>query len=295
MMGVERAVLRAEVVRDGRTTLLEAQLAPGQRDLVQRNRQRVTRVRELLETFQVTIFSPDDLVLVKGGPAERRDYLDDVLVSAFPKHATLRQGVDRVLRQRATLLRQAGGRLTGEIAATLDVWDAQLAELGTELTEERRNLVDELEPEADGAFRRVTGLTGPLSLRYQPSYTGALADALVAARGEDVRRGVTSVGPHRDELVLEVGTLDARTRLSQGRQRGVTLALRLAAHAVVGRHAGSDPILLLDDAFSELDAATSASLVRELPAGQAILTTAGALPADLAPRRVLRLNGGRLQ
>lgn len=262
--------------------------------MIQRNRQRVTRVRELLETFRITVFSPDDLALVKGGPAERRRYLDDVLVAAAPKYAALRQNVDRILRQRGVLLRQAGGRLTADIAATLDVWDEQLIAAGAELTSAREELTMELDPHAAGAFSRLTKLPGTLSLRYERSYAGEYADALVASRGEDLKRQTTNVGPHRDELVIALGDLDARSRLSQGRQRAVTLALRLASHEVVTEHSGTRPLLLLDDAFSELDDQTAAALVTELPVGQAILTTAGAVPEALHPNVLRRLEEGAL-
>lgn len=286
------AIIRAEIEDIGRSTLLEAAISPPKRDVIQRNRQRVTRVRELLETFRITVFSPDDLVLVKGGPAERRRYLDDVLVSAQPKYASTRQNLDRTLRQRSVLLRQASGKLSTEIAATLDVWDHQLVLSGGELTEAREMLVDELNPHVARAFSRLTKLTGTLSLRYERSYVGNFADALAKSRSDDLKRQITNVGPHRDELVIMLGDLDARSRLSQGRQRAVTLALRLASHEVVTSHSGTRPLLLLDDAFSELDDQTATALISELPDGQAILTTAGTVPSALHPNVVRRLEAG---
>lgn len=287
-------MLRGEFEEQGRTTLIEAAISPPRRDVVQRNRQRITRVRDLLETFRVTVFSPDDLVLVKGGPAERRRYLDDVLIAAYPKYAVLRQNVDRILRQRGVLLRQANGRLTSEIEATLDVWDSQLIVAGAELTTAREELVDALGPHASGAFSRLTKLPGTLSLTYERSYSGTFASALAASRAEDLKRFTTNVGPHRDELIIQLEDLDARSRLSQGRQRAATLALRLAAHEVVTEIGGSRPLLLLDDAFSELDEQTTAALVVEFPEGQSILTTAGPLPAGLEPRVTRHLAAGAL-
>ena len=117
-------------------------------------------------------------------------------------------------------------------------------------------------------------------------------DALERARSDDLRRGVTTVGPHRDDLVVRFRGLDARTSLSQGRQRAVTLALRLASHSVIGTAAGADPLLLLDDAFSELDARTAEALASELPPGQAVLTTAGPLPNAIRPEVIQRLVDG---
>lgn len=288
------AVLRGEFEEFGRTTLIEAAISPPRRDVVQRNRQRITRVRDLLETFRVTVFSPDDLVLVKGGPAERRRYLDEVLVAAYPKHAALRQNLERILRQRGVLLRQAGGRLSSEIAATLDVWDSQLIAAGTELTGAREELVNALGPHVSGAFSRLTKLPGTLTLTYERSYSGSFDVALAASRAEDLKRLTTNVGPHRDELIIRLGDLDARSRLSQGRQRAVTLSLRLGAHEVVTEVSGSRPLLLLDDAFSELDEQTTSALVVELPEGQSILTTAGPLPPGLEPQVTRHLDSGML-
>jgi DNA replication and repair protein RecF len=243
----------------------------------------------------VTVFSPDDLSLVKGGPAERRRYLDDVLVSAFPRHATLRQNLDRILRQRGVLLRQAGGRRTSDIEATLDVWDQQLVGASDELTIARQQLVTELNPWVRDAFSRLTKLPESLELTYELSYNGDFRAALLLARADDLKRQTTGIGPHRDEVAITLGDLDARSRLSQGRQRAVTLALRLASHEVVTHHVGSRPLLLLDDAFSELDEETASALVRELPEGQAVLTTAGPLPVGLAPAVTRILQQGELR
>src|SRR5207237_5582271 len=129
-VGAESAVVRAEGEREGRSLLIEASLPRVGRDRVLVNRQPLRRARDLVGYLRVSVFSPDDLALVKGGPAERRRYLDDTLVALHPKNDVLQGDLDRVLRQRNTLLKQAGGRLTDEVAATLDVWDAKLASLG---------------------------------------------------------------------------------------------------------------------------------------------------------------------
>jgi DNA replication and repair protein RecF len=292
--GCSRAVLRAETGREGRRALVEIELQPGGRDTVQLNRRRVARAEELSEALLVTVFAPDDMVLVKGGPAERRGYLDDVLAAVSPRGAQLRRTLERVLRQRGTLLRQAGGRMTPDVATTLDVWDAQLAEAGTALAVAREDLAGRLEPYAATAFGHFAPAAGPIRLAYVRSWTGELAAALAAAREDDLRRAVTTVGPHRDELEIVAGELDARTRLSQGRQRCVTLALRLASHELVASVVGTRPVLLLDDAFSELDPPTAAALLERLPAGQAILTTAGVPPPGASPARVVRFAGGSL-
>jgi DNA replication and repair protein RecF len=302
-LGAERAVVRAEGERDGRRLLVEAELAGtgtgldrrGVRTRVQVNRQRLSRARDLLGALRVTVFSPDDLVLVKGGPGERRRLLDDALVALSPRNDAVRSDVDRVLRQRNALLRQAGGRLSPDIASTLDVWDAKLVQHGEALARARVDLVARLEPELGKAYDQVASAAADVQVAYEaPWMAGGLAAALAAARQEEVRRGVSLVGPHRDELVLRLGGLPARTHASQGEQRSLALALRLAAHAVVAEAVATPPVLLLDDVFSELDPDRSAALLAHLPPGQAVLTTAGPLPAEARPELVLAVAAGRV-
>ncbi len=292
--GSSQAVIRVETATDDRTELVEIEIDRDRRDRVLRNHHRPRRNAELLETLRVTVFTPDDLALVKGGPQYRREYLDNALVAAHPRRLELRQNVERILRQRASLLRQAGGFLGRDIASSLDVWDAQLAAAGEELIRARESLLQEIVPLADKAFRDLTRADDPLVLAYLRSFGGELADALKTSRDEDVRRQVTTIGPHRDDVEVRVGTLDARTRVSQGRQRCATLALRLAAHGAVTASAKTSPVLLLDDAFSELDEQTAEALFHELPPGQALLTTAGPLPPGADPAIVIRVANGRL-
>lgn len=294
--GCASAVVRAEGDRDGRSLLVEAEIALRGRDRVLVNRQPLKRTRDLLGALRVTVFAPDDLVLVKGGPAERRRYLDDLLVALHPRNDGLCADVERVLRQRGALLRQAGGRLTAEVASTLDVWDAKLAEAGSALVAARSELVAALEPEVGKAYDQVAAGVADVRVVYERSWSawGSLAEALAAARADDVRRGVTTVGPHRDEVVLSLGALPARTHASQGEQRSLALALRLAGHALVTETTGSAPVLLLDDVFSELDPQRTEALVAHLPTGQALLTTAGPLPAGVRPAATVRVDGGMI-
>lgn len=288
--------MRLEAPPPPRRALIEVEIVPGRHDQAFLNRQRVVRGADLAAAFQVTVFAPDDLALVKGPPERRRDFLDDLLEASDGRLGYLRRRVERALRQRANLLKQAGGRASTAVLASLDVWDAQLAQLGEALTAERERVAKTLEPAVGAALDRLAGADlGVLELSYERSYEGCLADALVRARAEDLRRGVSTLGPHRDELVVRVGGLDARTRLSQGRQRALTLALRLAAHDLVTAARGSAPVLLLDDAFSELDDRTARALVTALPPGQAILTTAGPLPTGADPSLVVRLVDGRIR
>jgi DNA replication and repair protein RecF len=292
--GAATAVLRAEIVQgDGREVLMEAELPRTGRPRVQVNRQRLLRVRDLVGTVQASVFSPDDLALVKGGPGERRRFLDTTLVMLQRKNDALRTDLERILRQRNTLLRQAGGRLTPEIAITLDVWDAKLAAVGDALGVARAELVTELEPLVAKAYATIAGESPDVRLTYAPAWrrTG-MAAALAAGRNDDVRRQATLVGPHRDDVEIDVRDLPARFQASQGEQRTLALALRLAAHTAITTRIGAAPLLLLDDVFSELDADRAAALVTHLPVGQVVITTAGPLPpAARAGRRVVVRDG----
>jgi DNA replication and repair protein RecF len=293
--GAEQAIVRAEIDEAGRRSLLEAELRAVGRDRVLVNRQPLRRARDLLGTVRVTVFSPDDLALVKGGPAERRRLLDDTLVACAPRHDATRADLDRILRQRTTLLKQASGRLTPDVEATLDVWDAKLAEVGEVLGAARAKLVERLEPVVAKAYDDVASTAAQVTLTYDaPWRAEGLAAALAAARADDLRRAVTTVGPHRDELALSINGMPARTHASQGEQRSLALALRLGTHSVVTDTTGAAPILLLDDVFSELDPDRSAALVLHLPPGQALLTTAGPLPPSVEPERTVQVRRGRI-
>jgi DNA replication and repair protein RecF len=256
------------------------------------NRQRLERTRDLLGVLRVTVFSPDDLALVKGGPAERRRFLDDALVALAVKYDAIRLELDRILRQRNTLLRQVGGRLDADAETTLDVWDSRLVTTGEQLGRARAALVERAAPYVTGAYAKLAP-DGDVSLGYAPPWRASgLATALAAARGDDVRRGVSTVGPHRDELDLTIDGMPARTHASQGEQRTLALALRLGVHDLVAERSGSTPVLVLDDVLSELDAQRGSALLRLLPDGQIVITTAGTIPAAAVPERVIRIEGG---
>ncbi len=293
--GAERAVVRGEAERDGRELLLEAELAGGGRNRASVNRQPLRRARDLLGALRVTVFSPDDLALVKAGPSERRRYLDDALVALHPRNDGVRADLDRVLRQRNALLKQAGGRSSPEVEVTLDVWDVKLAATGEALAAARRSLLSELVPALGIAYTEVAQRDVALEAVYAPAWAamdGGLAGALAAGRREDLRRGLSLVGPHRDELELRIAGLPARTHASQGEQRSLALALRLAAHRVVAAATGTPPVLLLDDVFSELDPERSHALLAHLPPGQTILSTAGPLPPGADPDHTIAVHDG---
>jgi DNA replication and repair protein RecF len=295
-VGAGCAVVRAEARRDQRQLLIEAELRPAGRDRVQVNRQPLRRARDLLGAMIVTVFAPDDLSLVKAGPQGRREYLDDLLVAVQPRHDALRADFDRILRQRNALLKQAGGnpRPAADVVVTLDVWDQKLATTGEALVTAREAILGQLSPHVAAGYDRVADRAADVKLVYQRSWPGSLAGALALARPDDLRRGVSTVGPHRDDLMASIGGLPSRTHASQGEQRSLALALRLAGHRVVEEATGSQPVLLLDDVFSELDPDRSEALLASLPEGQSILTSAGTLPASAQPELMVRIEDGKL-
>ena len=295
--GADQAIIRCEIEGDdGREILIECELARAGRNRIQVNRQRVKRTRDLAGALVVTVFSPHDLELLKGGPSLRRRWIDDALVALRPRHAALRTDLDRILRQRNAVLRQSRGRLTDEIAITLDVWDAKLAGLGDELRRERQSLLASIGPRMATAYDEVASHPADVHVTYESSWDdGPLAEALASARTNDLRRGASTVGPHRDELAVSIGGLAARTHASQGEQRALALAMRLAADAELRQSGDVTPVLLLDDVFSELDSSRAAALLRALPPGQRILTTASGLPPMAVPDRVLRVHDGSVE
>ena len=323
--GASYAVVRALAERDGRELLVEAQIQPSGRSRVLVNRQPLRRARDLLGSLRVSVFTPDDLAIVKDGPGERRRFLDDALVGLHPHNDARRGAVDKVLRQRNALLKQTAGRLDEAAAFTLDVWDAKLAEAGAALAAARLDLLARMVPVLGATYDALARRPAQVEARYEAAWlppagpapgvvggggpdepplaagpaeadmAAALAGALAEARRDDVRRGVSTVGPHRDEVALSIGGAPARTQASQGEQRTLALALRLAVHNVVTAAVESPPVLLLDDVFSELDPERSAALLAHLPAGQTLLTTASSLPPDAHPERVLRIVDGHLE
>ena len=296
--GADKAIVRAEGERDDRPVLIELELGRG-RTRAQVNRQRLKRGRDLLGALRISVFAPDDLALIKEGPSIRRDYLDDTLVALDPSTDALFRDLDRILKQRNALLRQCQGtapdRLDESTEVTLDVWDDKFGSVGTRVAERREALVDQLAPLVQDSYDLLAGGDRqPVDATYVRSWGDEpLADAVAGSRGVDLRRGVTTIGPHRDELDLRLNRLASRTEASQGEQRTLALALRLAAHRLVADTIGEPPLLLLDDVLSELDVDRADALLANLPPGQTVITSATELPEGTKPDRILRHDGTR--
>lgn len=289
----QQAIVRAQGSRENRSLLIESEISRTGRGRAFLNKQRVTKRRDLFEALRVSVFSPDDLELVKEGPQLRRDYLDSTLVAQRPALDTLRSEYERILKQRNALLRQANGRRSEDIEITLSVWDEKLTQTGEALANARQQLLNVLLPYVQKAYDDVAQQHVEINIIYDaPWQHVGLQKAIEEKRDEEFRRGISLVGPHRDDVSILLAGLLSRTQASQGEQRSIALALRLAAHRLVADTIGSPPILLLDDVFSELDPVRSAALLHHLPAGQTILTSATGLPEGSSADLVLSVTPG---
>jgi DNA replication and repair protein RecF len=322
--GAERALVRAVVVREGREATLEVEINPGRSNRARVNRSPLPRPRDLLGLVRTVVFSPEDLTLVKGDPSERRRFLDDLLVLRTPRLAGVRSDYDRVLRQRNSLLKTAAAARRGSdgettALSTLEVWNAHLARTGAELLAERLALVEALRPYLGKAYETVArgasrddaeidyrasfelpdGVVEDVS--HDPSRTDSLVEALLEAladrRSDELDRGVSLVGPHRDDLVLGLGTPESRLPVkgyaSHGESWSFALALRLASYDLL-RADGDDPILILDDVFAELDTERRGQLADLVSGAEQVLVTAAVaadVPESLAGVRYAVGNG----
>ncbi|WP_269855389.1 DNA replication/repair protein RecF [Streptomyces sp. RPT161] len=304
-LGAERAVVRASVVHGDRQQLVELEINPGRANRARINRSSQVRPRDVLGIVRTVLFAPEDLALVKGDPGERRRFLDELITARAPRMAGVRQDYDRVLRQRNTLLKSAalarrhGGRSMD--MSTLDVWDQHLARSGAELLAQRLDLIAALLPLADKAYEQLAPGGGPIGFEYRNSageteattrdelYEALLA-ALAGVRGQEIERGVTLVGPHRDDLLLNLGRLPAKGYASHGESWSYALALRLASYDLLRAEGGpgGEPVLVLDDVFAELDARRRDRLAELVAPGEQVLVTAAVdddVPGVLAGAR----------
>jgi DNA replication and repair protein RecF len=298
-LGAERAIIRASVSRDERQTLVELELNPGKANRARINRAPVPRAREVLGLLRTVLFAPEDLALVKGDPAERRRFLDDLLVARTPRYAGVRADYDRVLKQRNALLKSSfNARRGGGDLATLDVWDAHLSKAGAELLAGRIELVEALTPRVDKSYDAIADSGGPAVIDYKCSLgpdvplvvdrdllAAALLSELSRMRPAELERGVSLVGPHRDDLTLALGELPAKGYASHGECWSYALALRLASYDLLredgdGVAGGGDPVLVLDDVFAELDSRRRDRLAELVATADQVLVTA-AVPGDV--------------
>ena len=294
--GASSAIVRASIVQGARELNVDVSIEPGKANRARLGGSPTRRARDIIGALRMVMFAPEDLALVRGEPTERRRYLDDLLVARRPRFAGVRADYDRVLKQRNALLRTAYlARKTGAGSrdlSTLEVWDTHLAEHGAELLGARIELCAELAPYVAKAYEAVSAGVGAATMTYRSTLAdgGALTadraalvqrltDALLTARQDEIDRGTTLVGPHRDDVVLTLGDLPAKGYASHGESWSFALALRLAGYDLL-RADGIEPVLALDDVFAELDAGRRDRLA-ELVGGASQLIVTCAVAADV--------------
>ena len=293
--GTERAIVRADLVRDDQSLQIEVEIATGRANKARINKSPVPRTRDILGLLRTVTFAPEDLALVKGDPSERRRFLDDLLVQRLPRLAGTRADYDRVLKQRNALLKSAGSaRRTNpdDVSRTLEVWDEQVASLGAEITVARRELVDLLRPRVASAYAELIDAGDTVGMDYATSAEDLPTDDVAAARTglleamalrrkDELDRGLTLVGPHRDDVLLSLGPAPIKGYASHGESWSAALALRLASYDLLTDESAA-PVLILDDVFAELDASRRAHLAGRVAGAPQVLITAAV--ADDVPR-----------
>jgi DNA replication and repair protein RecF len=307
--GAARAVVSTIVVNEGRELAVDLEITSGRANKARLNRSPVRSPREVLGVLRAVLFAPEDLALVRGDPGERRRYLDELATTRRPAIAGVRADYDKVVRQRTALLKTAAGARFrgGDRGAldTLDVWDGHLAAHGAQLLAARVELVTALAPEVEKAYQLLAPSSRPAAIRYRSGveaieaevtagggsvefYEAALLDELARRRSAELERGVCLVGPHRDDLELRLGDQPAKGFASHGESWSMALGLRLAAYELL-RSDDTDPVLLLDDVFAELDAARRAALAHVAATAEQVLVTAAVaddIPPDWDARRI---------
>jgi DNA replication and repair protein RecF len=318
--GAIRAVVRAKVVAgldDPRQLTLELEINPGKANRAKLNRSPLRQAREIVGVLRTVLFSPVDIAIVKGDPSERRRFLDDLIVARWPRLAGVRADYERILKQRNTLLKSLSGRFRGgappaDSEATLEVWDTHLARTGGELLEARLVTLADLAPHVSKAYADIAPTNNDAAAEYrasvdldatrdadQPTARANLSAALTAGmaerRAEEIQRGVSLVGPHRDDIVLSLGLLPAKGYASHGESWSFALALRLGGFHLL-RADGVEPVLMLDDVFAELDSIRRERLASAVRVAEQVFVTAavGADVPELLAGQRFRVAGGEV-
>lgn len=313
--GSESAIMRARVQRsvdDDRIISVELEIATGRSAVAHLNRAPVQRTRDIVGALRTVVFSPVDLTIVRGDPSDRRAWLDSLVVTRWPRMAGVKQDFDRILKQRNALLKSMSGRSMrpgGENSeSTLEVWNEQLALIGAELLHARLDTLTDVLPHAQEAYETIAPVNNLIDIRYRASVDldgvasatdvrTALAESLLVAfqqrRSDEIQRGVTLSGPHRDDVELFIGELPAKGYASHGESWSLALALRLGGFQLV-RDEGTEPVLVLDDVFAELDTSRRERLASAIVDAEQVLITAavGADVPDFPSQRRFKVLAG---
>jgi DNA replication and repair protein RecF len=326
--GTNHAMVRARIVRGSQVTAVELELNSGRANRARINRANPVRARDALGICRTVLFAPEDLALVKGDPSSRRRFIDDLLVTLVPHHAATRSDYDRVLKQRNALLKsaRASGRFSAAHESTLEVWDQHMAAAGAQLLRARLDALRRLQPHLQSAYAQLTDGTKAASAVYRSTLQTVLSDdgavesgaepvedlydlavpelaeryiaAFAAHRKKELERGLSLVGPHRDEIELVLGQAPAKGYASHGETWSMALSLRLASYYLLcddDPSPGATPVLILDDVFAELDVQRRRKLAAIVTGAEQVLVTAavpGDVPEQLAGRQVTVVPGG---
>ena len=298
--GAESAILRARVQAsrgDERLITLELEVTTGRSNVARLNRAPLARPRDLIGALRTVVFSPIDLAIVRGDPSDRRAWLDTLVTTRWPRMAGVRADLEKVLRQRNSLLKAMSGKSMRQAATeeetTLQAWNEALARIGAELLHARLDTLADVLPHAAAAYETIAPVNNQISAQYKTSLDLAgipvdavrgtlearLLEAMAQRRRDEIARGVTLVGPQRDDVTLSIGSLPAKGYASHGESWSLALALKLGGFALV-RADGIEPVLVLDDVFSELDAIRRERLAGAVADAEQVLITA-AVGADV--------------
>jgi DNA replication and repair protein RecF len=306
-----RAIVRTGVKYQDRTNWLEVEIWPSKTNKAKLNGSDCKKTKNILGILQTITFSPEDLILVKGDPGQRRYFLDELLVQKSSSYAGIKTDYERVLKQRNALLKSAGPARRNNldsVLATLDIWNEQLINFGSQIILARHQIINELLPYVSKSYAELAPSSKALNITYLPNVSAenmtlndlvaAMKQKLQERQQDELDRGLTLVGPHRDDLEIMIGELHAKGYASHGESWSVALALRLASFDLLkATSPAGDPVLILDDVFAELDAARRNQLILRVKNVEQVLITAAVaedVPKELVGNK-LYVNNGKVE
>jgi DNA replication and repair protein RecF len=306
-----RAIVRTGVKYLDRTNWLEVEIWPSKTNKAKLNGSDCKKTKDILGILQTITFSPEDLILVKGDPGQRRYFLDELLVQKSSSYAGIKTDYERVLKQRNALLKSAGPARRNNldsVLATLDIWNEQLINFGSQIIFARHQIINELLPYVSKSYGELAPSSKALNITYLPTVTAenmtltnlveAMKQKLQERQQDELDRGLTLVGPHRDDLEIMIGELPAKGYASHGESWSVALALRLASFDLLkATSPAGDPVLILDDVFAELDVARRNQLILRVKNVEQVLITAAVaedVPKELVGNK-LYVNNGKVE
>jgi DNA replication and repair protein RecF len=303
-----RAIVRTGVKYLDRTNWLEVEIWPSKTNKAKLNGSDCKKTKEILGILQTITFSPEDLILVKGDPGDKRHFLDELLVQKSSSYAGVKSDYDRVLKQRNALLKSAGPARRNNldsVLATLDVWNDQLVNFGSQIIFARNQIINEILPYVSKSYAELAPTSKALNIKYLPNVATdsmtqtdlvvAMKEKLQERQQDELDRGLTLVGPHRDDMEVMIGELPAKGYASHGESWSVALALKLASFDLLkATSPAGDPVLILDDVFAELDATRRNQLILRVKNVEQVLITAAVMedvPKELVGNKLFVNNG----